>query len=87
VRGGADVPERLAARLARRLARGRRYRVLVTHCDCPEEGERLRARLLSLAPNIERHWLIEAGAAIGAHAGPGSLVVGIQEAVPLEQAG
>src|SRR5262249_26383521 len=34
VRGGADFPERLAARIARKLARGRSYRVLVTHCDC-----------------------------------------------------
>jgi DegV family protein with EDD domain len=87
VRGGHDFPERLAARLARKLERSRRYRVLVTHCDCPDEGERLRARLLTLAPNIERHWMIEAGAAIGAHAGPGSLVVGIQEAVPLSRQG
>jgi hypothetical protein len=57
---------------------------MMTHCDCPEDGERLRERLLALAPNIERHWLIEAGAAIGAHAGPGSLVVGVQETLPLE---
>ena len=70
--------------MARKLERGRRYRVILTHCDCPEDGERLRERLLALAPGIERHWLIEAGAAIGAHAGPGSLVVGIQESLPLE---
>jgi DegV family protein with EDD domain len=85
MRAGDDFPERFAARVARRLDPGRRWRVLMTHCDCPEDGERLQARLLALAPDIERHWLIEAGAAIGAHAGPGSLVVGIQESLPLER--
>jgi DegV family protein with EDD domain len=84
IRAGADLPERFAERIAARLKPGSRYRALVAHCDCAAQGERLRARLLALAPQIERHWLIEAGAAIGAHAGPGSLVVGLQETLPLD---
>jgi len=79
LRGDRDFPERFAAYLAKRLRPGRRYRVLLAHCDCPEDGERLQAELRRLRPGLERDWLVEAGAGIGAHAGPGSLVAGVQE--------
>ena len=81
--GRERLAERFAAAVARRLDATRRWRVLVGHCDCAEEGARLRAALRALLPSIEGDWLIETGVAIGAHAGPGSLVVGVQEAVPL----
>jgi DegV family protein with EDD domain len=81
--GRERLAERFAAAVARRLDRGKRWRVLVGHCDCAEDGARLRAALRAKLPSIEQDWLIEAGVAIGAHAGPGSLVVGLQEVVPL----
>ena len=81
--GRERLAERVAAAVARRLDATRRWRVLVGPCDCAEEGARLRAALRALLPSIEGDWLIETGVAIGAHAGPGSLVVGVQEAVPL----
>jgi uncharacterized protein len=81
--GREDLAERFAAAVARRLDLSKRYRLLIGHCDNPDDGERLRECLRQRIPLIERDWLVEAGSGIGAHAGPGSLVVGIQESVPL----
>jgi fatty acid-binding protein DegV len=84
--GRDNLPERFAAALARRLDLSKPWRVLVCHCDCVEDGEALRRALRARIPRIEVDWLIETGSGIGAHAGPGSLVVGVQEAVPLPPA-
>jgi DegV family protein with EDD domain len=81
--GRDDLPERFAAVLARRLDPSKRWRLLVSHCDCEADGERLRRALRARVSQVEVDWLIETGSGIGAHAGPGSLVVGVQEAVPL----
>lgn len=81
--GRERVAERFARRLARRLDPAKRYRALVCHCAVAEDGARLAATLRTHAPNVDEVWLVEAGAGIGAHAGPGSLVVATQERVPL----
>ena len=81
--GRTRLPERFAKRVARRLDRSRRYRVLVCHADVAAEGQRLLDSLRAHAPNIEQSWLMQAGAGIGAHVGPGALVVAWQELVPL----
>jgi uncharacterized protein len=83
IRGDAYFVDRFAAVVLRKLDRRKRWRVLVCHCDCAGDGERLRDRLRERADNIAQDWVIEAGSGIGAHAGPGSLVVGLQEVVPL----
>jgi DegV family protein with EDD domain len=85
--GRERLPERFAAAVARRLDPAKSWRLLVCHCDCPEEGEALRRELRARVPRVDADWLIEAGSGIGAHAGPGSLVVGVQEAVPLPPRG
>ena len=84
--GRDNLPERFAAAVARRLDLSKPWRVLVCHCDCIEDGEALRRALRARIPHVEVDWLIETGSGIGAHAGPGSLVVGVQEAVPLAPA-
>ncbi len=75
--GRRRVPERFARHVAGRLSKGQRWRVMVGHCDAADDAQALlvalRARL-----SISRDWLVEIGPAIGAHAGPGTLVVGIQ---------
>ena len=80
--GREDMPEKFARKLAKGLDRTRRYRLIVGHCDCAEDADRLHAALLRSVPNIDRAWVMEAGIAIGAHAGPGSLVVGVQDYEP-----
>lgn len=77
--GKDRVPERYAAYVARRAPRGAPLRLMVGHCDAAADGQRvldvLRERL---AP--QESWLVETGSAIGAHAGPGALVVSLQPA-------
>ncbi|GAP66232.1 DegV family protein [Mizugakiibacter sediminis] len=72
---GACAPERFAAWVAKR-ARGV-SRALVGHCDNRAEAERLAAALQRLLALAETPAIVEVGAAIGAHAGPGTLVVGV----------
>ncbi len=74
---GRQVPQRFARFVADRLPAGQRWRVLVGHCDCPADGEALLGALLQRL-DVADGWLVEAGPAIGAHAGPGALVVGVQ---------
>jgi hypothetical protein len=80
--GKAGLPERFARAIARRLDPARRYRLIVGHCDCIGDAERVKAALLAQVRSIDRIWLVETGAAIGTHAGPGALVIGVQDYEP-----
>jgi hypothetical protein len=64
--------------VARRLPRGKRWRVMVGHCDSASDGADLLAALRERVDCTEG-WLVEAGPAIGAHAGPHALVAALQE--------
>ena len=75
--GARHLPGRFAAHVARRVGRGRRWRVIVGHCDAAADGEVLLACLRERL-QCEQAWLVETGPAIGAHAGPGTLVVSLQ---------
>ncbi len=74
-RGGA--PESFARYVARRLPPGQRSRLRVGHADAAADGERLLAALQARLP-VEQAMLTQIGAGIGAHAGPGALVVAVQ---------
>lgn len=72
-----------AARFARwalkRIPASMTLRILIGHCDALAQGERLRQALLALlGDRLARCDLVCAGTGIGAHAGPGTLVMGIQ---------
>ena len=75
--GKSRVPERFAAYVERRLPRAPQWRIMVGHCDARVEAELLLAALRKHLP-VSRDWLVETGPAIGAHAGPGTLVVAVQ---------
>ncbi|MCX7041350.1 MAG: DegV family protein [Gammaproteobacteria bacterium] len=75
--GKKNVPERFARYVARRVQAGQRYRVIVGHCDAAADGELLLSRLKSLI-DCQDAWLAETGPAVGAHAGPGALVISLQ---------
>ncbi|MCP1374761.1 DegV family protein [Dyella lutea] len=78
--GRRRLVERFAGYIARRLPEGARWRLIVGHCDAAAEGAELLQALRERLPCTES-WLVETGPAIGAHAGPGTLVVSVQ---PLE---
>lgn len=73
------APEAFARYVARRAPVVSGWRLIVGHADAPADGERLLAALRTRLPVIEAH-LVEVGPAVGAHAGPGTLVVGLQPA-------
>jgi DegV family protein with EDD domain len=76
------APEAFARYVARRAgAAPHGWRLIVGHADAPADGERLLAALQARLPVAEAH-LVEVGPAVGAHAGPGTLVVGLQPAPP-----
>ena len=85
--GGLFGPHRRLQRFTRFVLRrsgiaqgGGRWRVLVGHADRPEEGRRLYEALCAgIAPErIVWSALTDMGAAIGVHAGPGTLIVAVQ---------
>jgi len=73
------APDAFARYIGKRAPRGQAWRLIVGHCDALADGERLLAALRECLSIVEGH-LVEVGPAIGAHAGPGSLVVGLQPA-------
>ena len=75
-RNAADA---FARYLAKRVPKAPGWRLIVGHADAVADGERLFAALHERVPIVEGH-LVEVGPAIGAHAGPGALVVGLQPA-------
>ncbi|AND68879.1 hypothetical protein ATSB10_14250 [Dyella thiooxydans] len=75
--GRQRLVERFAGYIARRLPADARWRVIVGHCDAAVEGAALLDALRERLPCRES-WLVETGPAIGAHAGPGTLVVSVQ---------
>ncbi|HET9048387.1 MAG TPA: DegV family protein [Chiayiivirga sp.] len=79
--GRHRVPERFARYIARTLPKANDWRVIVGHCDAAEEAHALLVALRQRL-SIRRDWLVETGPAIGAHAGPGTLVVGLQPDIP-----
>jgi len=79
--GSRGAPARFARYVASRVTPGQRWRLIVGHCDSAADGEVLRLALLALL-DCENAWLVETGPAVGAHAGPGALVVSLQ---PVQQ--
>ena len=77
MRDRGDLPARFVGRIVRGLDRSRRWRAEVLHCDNPAEGERVHAALLRILPGVDLAPLLDAGSAIGAHAGPGAVVIAL----------
>ena len=76
--GRTHAVRRFGKFVLRRMRAGEVYRVLISHTDAADEAKALRDQLLSKHPEIDACWVEEASPAVGAHAGPGSLIVGLQ---------
>lgn len=76
--GKRNLVERFAAVVARRAPAHSRCRAVVGHCDASDDAANLAAALRGVLPKLDKVWVVETGPAIGVHAGPGSLVVGLQ---------
>lgn len=80
--GWGRLPERFARRIARTMHPQRRYRVIIGHGDCADDAARVQREIEAAGKLLDRVWIVETGVAIGAHAGPGSLVIAVQEYEP-----
>lgn len=72
---GAD-PSRFARTVTRRMAPDTMYRVLVSHANNEAGARRLRHEILERHARIHSCYITDAGPALGAHFGPGGLIVG-----------
>ncbi|MGI9247009.1 MAG: DegV family protein [Steroidobacteraceae bacterium] len=75
--GRSDLQRKFARYVRRRMRAGVRYRVLVGHANCERDGHWLLEMLRG--PDVADARLVPLGSALGAHGGPGMLVVGFQE--------
>lgn len=77
---GRTLVQRFVARVVATLDPRRRWRAQVMHCDNRDDGERVRAALLTQVPGVVEVELLDAGSAIAAHAGAGAIAVSVMPA-------
>ena len=70
---------RFARFLVRRMAKTTRLRIGIGHALCEEDAIQLEQRLKDSLPNIVSSFVTSLGAGIGAHGGPGTLAVAVQD--------
>ena len=78
--GRRNLREKFARFVERRMADDRSYRILIGHANREADGDWLLERLRG--DNVGWGRVVPLGSALGAHGGPGMLVVGLQEYVP-----
>jgi DegV family protein with EDD domain len=81
--GRGDAVRRLSGYLRRRATSSHVYRLAIGHSDAPELAERLASSLREEIPNVESSYVTEIGAALGVHAGPGTVAAALQEYRPV----
>ena len=77
--GRRNLLPKFARYVARHCRPDARLHLALGHAVCREDAEQLGKLLQELLPNTERLSITGLGSALGAHGGPGSLVVGVQE--------
>ena len=75
--GRRNLREKFARFIERRMFPGRSYRILIGHANREADGHWLLERLRG--DNVTWGRVVPLGSALGAHGGPGMLVVGVQE--------
>ena len=70
---------RFARFLVRRMAKNTRLRIGIGHALCQEDAIQLEQTLKDSLPNIVSSFVTSLGAGIGAHGGPGTLAVAVQD--------
>ncbi len=77
--GRNKLPHKFAKHLAKKYNNKTNLHLALGHAMCINDAKKLEAALVSQMPNIKRITITELGTALGVHAGPGSLVVSVQE--------
>ena len=80
--GRRDPYRRFGLFVRHRLAAGRRWRIGIAHANVPHGAEAVRVAIAEGEPNAEILPIMPLGTALGVHAGPGCVVVAVQELDP-----
>ena len=84
IAGRRKVVARFGRYLLKRMEPDKVYRIMISHTDAIADARSLRDQLLGEHPRVDACWIEDASPAVGAHAGPGSLLVGLQPWQPPE---
>ena len=76
--GKSSTVQKFTNFLYKKIKNQKKYKLMIAHSNCKEKGQRLLDQLMAANPNIIENHLLELGGALGAHAGPNSLVVGLE---------
>ena len=82
IRQKKQMIRQFAKKILAKLEPNKRYRLGVLHGEAVENGQKLLELLTLESHNIESSFLVDSGVTIGAHSGPGTLGVAIQEYYP-----
>ena len=77
--GKSRMVEKFATFISKKIDSNKNYRIMIAHANSKVIGEKLSELLVSKNSNIDEKFVLELGCALGAHAGPGALAVGLQE--------
>ena len=77
--GNKNRIEKYVKFLGSKIKEDRKYHIMIAHANDLQNGEKLLNLVLKKHRNITKHYLVELGGGLGAHAGPGGLAIGIQE--------
>ena len=78
--GKSNMTNKFSKFLESKINKNIKYRMMIAHANSKKEGIKLEKLLLSShSENIENSYVVELGGALGAHAGPGALAIGLQE--------
>ena len=77
--GKSKMVEKFATFITKKMDPNKRYRSMIAHANSKVNGDKLSELIAAQNSNIEENFVLELGCALGAHAGPGALVVGFQE--------
>ena len=70
--------QRFARWIAKRTQKDRPLRVWIAHALCADEAAELERALRAILPDVRETAITETGSALGAHGGPGTLIVATQ---------
>jgi uncharacterized protein len=85
IAGRVNAVERFGRYLLKRMDANKTYRLIISHTNALDDARKLRRQILAGHPEVDACWIVEASPAVGAHAGPGALIVGMHPWRPPER--
>ena len=82
--GKNNMSRKFARHVARRTREAGPLSIAIGHASCPDQAQELASLLRQALPQIKRLTIAEVGAALGVHAGPGTLIVALQPYTTVE---